>query len=67
MEAFDSLEQPLCDYNESMDALPELWETDSFESVSELDISSPPICRINKQLITCELPLTQNKLAYVCV
>nr|CAH0110734.1 unnamed protein product [Daphnia galeata] len=32
MEAFDSLEQPLCDYNESMDALPELWETDSFES-----------------------------------
>lgn len=42
MEAFDSLEQPLCDYNESMDALPELWETDSFESVSELDVSSPP-------------------------
>lgn len=34
MDAFDSLEQPLCDYNESMDALPELWETDSFQSVS---------------------------------
>ncbi|KAI9559718.1 hypothetical protein GHT06_013723 [Daphnia sinensis] len=32
MDAFDSLEQPLCDYNESMDALPELWETDSFQS-----------------------------------
>lgn len=34
METFDSLEQPLCDYNESMDALPELWESESFESVS---------------------------------
>ena len=37
METFDSLEQPLCDYNESMDALPELWESESFESVSWLN------------------------------
>ena len=38
MEVFDSLEQPLCDYNESMDALPELWESESFEPVSRFNV-----------------------------
>jgi hypothetical protein len=34
MESF-GLEQPLCDYNESMDGLTDLWDTNSFDSVSD--------------------------------
>ena len=34
MESF-GLEQPLCDYNESMDGLTDLWDTNSFDSVCD--------------------------------
>ena len=32
MEAFE-LEQPLCGYDDSMGGLPELWESNAFDSV----------------------------------
>lgn len=61
MDAFDSLEQPLCDYNESMDALPELWETDSFESVSFSTILFLFSVSKTRDLL-CELPLIHRKM-----
>lgn len=47
MEAFDNLVQPLCDYNESMDALPELWESESFESEVKRRIIPRPLSFLN--------------------
>ena len=45
------LEAPLCDYSESMDGLNELWNSNSFASVSffSFSINSLPVFVINRQ------------------
>lgn len=50
---FDGLEQPLCEYhNESMDALPELWD----DSSVCFDPSVSPIQYLSLTFCCCSLP-----------